>query len=473
MNRRKFSKYSISALSFFGINKAAAQESGQLSGTWYSVLLLGAMALKLKLEIKEDKSVFLYSLDQGEKGIPGKIKSMANNQFNFDFPMINANLKGRLENGIIKGIFTQGIISSALDFSKDEAFLLKIKTAEKPLDAETFDKLFDASNAPAMVVIAKNDAQKELFFIKGKRSFESEIKVTQNDKWHIGSISKSFTAMLVAIFIERGKLDWHTKLRDLLPADYQMLKEYEDITMLHLLSHRSGLPANPPALKFLSYKRENLNPVPERAEFTKSALKMKPVGPKEKTYVYSNIGFVIAGHILELISGKSWEDLIRQEIFVPLDIKSGGFGAPGEKDKLDHPLGHTKSLIGDKLKPAVIGKDSTDNPVVYGPAGTMHINAQDMTKYLMARALRNKILSQKSWEILETPPFKGDYALGIIKRPDGSFFHNGSNMQWYAEFIYSPKDKYCAFSAANYAFMQTVSDPINDALLGAIEAVKK
>ena len=87
------------------------------------------------------------------------------------------------------------------------------------------------------------------------------------------------------------------------------------------------------------------------------------------------------------------------------------------------------------------------------------------------RATRNNIISAKSWEILETPPFGGNYALGVIKRDDGYIWHNGSNTLWYAEMTYNPTDKKHGFAACNSGDVANVNAPLNEVLFSAIAAV--
>ncbi len=470
MNRRFFTQISFSAI-IAGIFSKPARAQSAIYGSFYSALDLGAMKLHLKLEIISPNEVNLYSIDQGNSKIPATKVNVDGDKLSIQFNNIKAKINGTFANEEIDAIFEQGALKQNIIFRRTP-----VDKPAKPKDYAqlTQNKLHELliqSGAPAMIASAQYAEKPSLILVEGKRAIDTDAPANIDDKWHIGSITKSFTALLVAIFVERKKLNWDTKLPDLLGKDYKMDDNYKDVTMLHLLSHRAGLPANIGILKFLSYKKTNPDPRKERIDFVKTALLMKPIGKPEVTFLYSNIGFVIAGHILELINNKSWEDLVRTEIFEKLDLKSAGFGAPGEIGKLTQPVGHNFLPLQKKQKAFYLGKDNNDNPSVLGPAGTIHISASDMLKYTKARATRHNIISAKSWEILETPPFGGNYALGVIKRDDGFIWHNGSNTLWYAEMAYNPNNKKSGFAACNSGDIANVTTPINDALFGAITAV--
>ena len=470
MNRRFFTQISFSAIIAGAFSKAANAQSS-INGSFYSALDLGAMTLHLRLEFVSAKEVNLYSIDQGNSKIPASDVKIDGDKLSIEFNNIKAKINGNFANDEINAIFEQGALKQNIIFTRKPVEKPAPKKNYTPITQSKFHELIIQSGAPAMIAGAQNDNKPSLILVEGIRAIDNNVPVNIDDQWHIGSITKSFTALLVAIFVERKKLNWDTKLPDLLGKDYKMDDNYKDVTMLHLLSHRAGLPANLGMLKFLTFKKTNPDPRSERIYFVKTALLMKPIGKPAETFLYSNIGFVIAGHILELINNKSWEDLVRTEIFEKLDLKSAGFGAPGEIGKLTQPVGHNFLPLQKSQKAFYIGKDNTDNPSVLGPAGTIHISASDMLKYTKARATRNNIISAKSWEILETPPFGGNYALGVIKRDDGYIWHNGSNTLWYAEMTYNPTDKKHGFAACNSGDVANVNAPLNEVLFSAIAAV--
>jgi CubicO group peptidase (beta-lactamase class C family) len=143
---------------------------------------------------------------------------------------------------------------------------------------------------------------------------------------------------------------------------------------------------------------------------------------------YANNGYIVAGAMLEAVSGSSWEDLITTHVFKPLGLASAGFGPPGTPGKLDQPVGHA----GPTPFPPGPGK-TADNPVALGPAGRVHMNLRDLCAYLDAHLRQpDGFLKPDSWKTLHTPPFEGTYAMGWIAE-GGRLWHNGSNTLWYSE----------------------------------------
>ena len=85
---------------------------------------------------------------------------------------------------------------------------------------------------------------------------------------------------------------------------------------------------------------------------------------------------MIAGYIVERTTGKSWDESIRELLFVPLGMTTAGFGSPGTPDRVDQPRGHDG-----KNKPVPPGPDG-DNPPIIGVAGAVHMSLPDWAKYL-------------------------------------------------------------------------------------------
>lgn len=293
--------------------------------------------------------------------------------------------------------------------------------------------------------------------------------MTVNDRWHVGSITKSITATLIARCVEAGQLSWDDTVAGVLGGVAgDMRPEYRDATFRHLLSHRAGLQANIPMAEFTRYRRDNPDPREERVAFARQALSQAPHGAKEATFLYSNNGYVVAAAMLEAKLGAPWETLVRAHVFEPLGLASAGFGAPGTPGAFDEPVGHAAGLLGLRAFPP--GEPITDNPAVMGPAGRVHMRFEDMLRYLSAHRDGAALLSAASWQTLHTPPFGGDYAMGWVKRGD-VLWHNGSNTLWYAEVMCDPAGGVAAVAAANDG-RPSAAPAVGAALLGAATAIE-
>lgn len=300
-------------------------------------------------------------------------------------------------------------------------------------------------------------------WVAGKRSAGKEESVAAGDLWHLGSCTKSMTATLVALLVTRGDLAWDTPLGELVPewvedGDAELM----DVTLVELLCHRAGLPANPDMGALLALRTSTKSLVDQRAEITRAALEQGPSHPPRAAFLYSNTGFVIAGHVAERATGKPWETLMRELVFEPLGMRSAGFGPPGTKGANDQPRGH--SAEGKPLEPGPLA----DNPAALGPAGTVHASLGDWAKYvqLHLRGFRGDVklgeltLSQDTFALLHTPydgPGQG-YGFGWVfeQRPwaggDGSaLWHNGSNTMWYCVTWLGPGNGVAALVTTNTA----------------------
>jgi hypothetical protein len=111
-----------------------------------------------------------------------------------------------------------------------------------------------------------------------------------------------------------------------------------------------------------------------------------------------------------------------------------------------------------------------DNPAVLGPAGRVHMNVTDLLTFVSAHRDRSRLLKTENWDLLHTPPFGGDYAMGWVVRPDGLIWHNGSNTLWYAEAAFDRRAGRSAAAIANDGRTGTSQPAVGRALKSAFAA---
>lgn len=280
----------------------------------------------------------------------------------------------------------------------------------------------------------------------GKRKKGAPVPVTINDKWHIGSITKSMTATMIATLVERGELRWDMTVPQ---AFADIAKEidpgWSEATLAQLVSHRAGAPANF-GLAAQMYRPDALTKRRDfRAQEVAKILAEPPVSTPGTAFLYSNIGLTIAGAIAEAATDTPWETLMQRQVFEPLGLDSAGFGPPRGTKPLDQPWGH-RNLFVFKLaaKPEA---DNSDNTPLIGPAGTVHISMPDLLafaqEHLDAPQAKGKILAKQSAIFLHTPHLQ-EYAAGwvVYDRPWAGgplIWHNGSNLAWYALLVLLPE----------------------------------
>ncbi|HEX8568687.1 MAG TPA: serine hydrolase domain-containing protein [Caulobacteraceae bacterium] len=447
--------------------RAAKAQAAAFAGRWSGLLDAGAQQLRLRLEIDPDGSARLCSLDQGGEAIPAKASSAAPDQLTVKVPAVGGSFDGRrVSADRIEGVWRQGGELPLVLTRGDVA------AAPAPVQALTPERLAELrrkAGSPALAAAAARGSGPARVWVDGERRTGSGAAVRETDIWHLGSITKSMTATLIGRLVDAGKIAWDDTvgagLAEIAP---EMRPAYREVTFRHLLSHRSGLPANIAMPSLLAYARENDDPREERRRYVRQALSAEPVGAAGAAYTYSNSGYVAAAAILEARLGEPWEQLVRTHVFRPLGLASAGFGAPGRAGALDQPVGHAPSLLGGRT-PHPPGQGITDNPAVLGPAGRAHMSLQDLLKYLAAHRDRGDFLKPATWKVLHTPAFGGDYAMGWMVRPEGVLWHNGSNTLWYAEAMVGRE--VVAAAAANDGHLPQSGPAVGAALAAAAAAV--
>lgn len=278
-----------------------------------------------------------------------------------------------------------------------------------------------------------------------------------DDSFHIGSCTKAMTATLCAILIQQQKLKWDSTIGEVLADQREKIRpEYHNVTLQQLLMHRSGLPEDRAPDPVVWPKIRDLRGpmLQQRRRFVELALSQKPTAAAGEKFQYSNAGYTIAGAMCERIMGKTWEELMRKELFKPLGMTTAGFGPPGAAKRVDQPCGHLEA--GEMWLPVPPGP-LADNPAVIGPAGTVHCSLADWAKFAMLHVRGEKgkepLLPAEVFRKLHTAT-DGEYAFGwvVTSRPwagGTALTHAGSNTMWMAVIWLAPKRDEAFLAATN------------------------
>lgn len=340
--------------------------------------------------------------------------------------------------------------------------------------SEQLAAIIAESKTPGMVgavVTSKGGTRIVAIGAAGVRSAGHPEKVTTSDQFHLGSCTKAMTATLCALMVEDGTLRFDLTLADAFPELKDSVRpEYRSVTLADLLHHRSGIPAdlNSSGLWGRIWSHPG-PPEKSRADLIPEILKLPPVGTPGKSYLYSNAGYAIAGHICERTAKKPYEQLLRERVWQPLAMESAGFNVPGIGDDEQHvsqPRGH--NAAGKSMLPTE--KPGPDNPQGAAPAGTAHMNISDWAKFCALhlageRGDKGLLLKPASFKTLhalpdvEDAPGK-DYAMGWIVTPrpwagegkDANVLtHSGSNTMWFAVTWICPSKDFAVLVCANAA----------------------
>ncbi|CAF4990093.1 unnamed protein product [Rotaria sp. Silwood1] len=253
--------------------------------------------------------------------------------------------------------------------------------------------------------------------------------VTVNDKWHLGSETKSMTAILIHMLIEAGKLNLNTTVSEIFPylpfssistppsnsctctnlsnavgyfakspysCGLTIHTSWKYVTVAHLLTHASGLGALETIFAALTVEeyaierngtKESCSNYPWPSRHYRLSLLLPMAIPNSPSSIdvpvafsYSNNNFILLGLILEEIWHLPWESIIQHQLFDPLGMITAGFGSPIEDVPLNsfatQPLGHFIDTDN------VIHSMDRDLPKSWAPAGTVHASLNDWAKFI-------------------------------------------------------------------------------------------
>ena len=323
--------------------------------------------------------------------------------------------------------------------------------------SQMLEDIREKHNFPALAAAVVIDGKIVVANAVGFRKNGGAEKVTVDDKFHLGSVTKSMTATVAAMLVEQGKISWTTTIGEAFPElKSEIDPHYLGVTLEQLLSHRSGAPGDAPGDLWRKAWVAKGTPAEQRLAFIRGILAREPEAKPGTKFIYSNQGYTIAGVMLEKATGKTWEDLLRSMLFEPLGMTTAGFGAPASVGKVDQPWGHTKKMFSGS-EPVPPGP-SADNPLAISPAGAVHCSVGDLAKYaafhMAGERGESKLLKAESFEKLHTAVADNDdYALGwrVLKRSwanGRALMHNGSNTMFYVVVWMAP-EKNCAVIAAS------------------------
>jgi CubicO group peptidase (beta-lactamase class C family) len=343
---------------------------------------------------------------------------------------------------------TVGKVSAA---AATDAHLVDIAAELEPIRQEY--------DFPALAVAVVLEGRPRALVVVGVRKADSTVPAESDDPFHLGSCTKAMTASLVCLLVEEGRLSWNTTLAEYFPELKDRLHaNYRAVTLVHLLSHRAGLPSMTdgfaPVPKAQLQEIPELHPRAQRRRVAEITLSEASVHTPGQQYHYSNAGYTIAGAVIEKVMDESWENLIRKRLFTPLGMTTAGYGAMGTTDRIDAPWQH--KYDGKRTRPVNPGSTS-DNPPFLGPGGRVHCSMADWARYICSvlQACRQEagLLPAAQYTAIREPPFGGSYALGwsTCQRTWGGHVltHSGTNTMNYSVAWVAPAKNFAVLVATN------------------------
>lgn len=183
----------------------------------------------------------------------------------------------------------------------------------------------------AFAVVKDGEVVMEEVF--GVASTETGRPITKDSFFHIASDTKCMTTSLISRLCDRGEMDWDAPVRTYIPEFHIRDDEYVSthMTLKDMASHRSGICSNN-ALWQLP-----LETVPTRKAYMERVMNLAMAAPFRDRFMYQNELYGMLGYAAECVTGKSWEDLIREEIAAPLGMQVAFSGIPEELPDVAEP----------------------------------------------------------------------------------------------------------------------------------------
>jgi CubicO group peptidase (beta-lactamase class C family) len=245
------------------------------------------------------------------------------------------------------------------------------------------EKVLKDWNAPAVGVgIVVND---KLIFARGYgyRDYEKKLPFTPTTLCPIASNSKLFTAVAAGMLVEEGKLTWDQPVRESVPGIRFYNNTLNDtVTLRDMLGHRTGITRHDAIWYKSDFTRKEIF---ERLKY------LEPRVPIRQLFLYNNLMYAATGYLIELQSGKPWEDFVRERILLPLEMKSTGYSMSEMQKSPDHGVPFNEKRDTNELYRIPYYEDTEG----LAPAGAIISNIEEVSHWLIALMNEGKYQSKQ------------------------------------------------------------------------------
>ncbi|WEK42906.1 MAG: serine hydrolase [Candidatus Sphingomonas colombiensis] len=244
-----------------------------------------------------------------------------------------------------------------------------------------------ATGVPGMGVAIVENGAPVLVKGFGEKRIGSGDPVTSHTIFPTGSTGKAFTVAALAVLVDQGKIGWDDRVIDHLP-DFRMWDSWvtREITVRDLLVHRSGLGLGAGDLLFVP--RSNT----PRAESVRRLRYLKPATSFRSTYAYDNVLYMVAGQLIEAVSGQTWEAFVREHVFKPAGMTDSTSDDADRFATVDRAQPHARmngGLRGAGDQEQLDERDGLGRNAA--PAGGLAVSPEDMAKWLQIQLAQGKL----------------------------------------------------------------------------------
>lgn len=267
----------------------------------------------------------------------------------------------------ITGQFSQGGATFPFKLTRGEDPVAKAKKALEGFD-DVVTRGLSQLKVPGVAIAVVKDKEVVLAKGFGLRDVENKLPMTADTILAIGSSSKAFTAFALGTLVDRGQVEWDKPVRTYIPwFRLYDAQAGERLTPRDLVTHRSGLPRH----DLVWYNKGGWS----REQLVRSLASLPPTADLREKWQYNNLMFLTAGYLVETLTGKSWEDSVRDLVFEPLGMACSNFSVlESQKDKdFAQPYAEREGKI---------RKIPFRDISVVGPAGSINSSVNEMSRWV-------------------------------------------------------------------------------------------
>lgn len=276
----------------------------------------------------------------------------------------------------ISGQFTQGGQAFPFTMNRSAGLKAQAKQALAGFD-EIVNKGLQGLNVPGVAVAIIVEDEVVLAKGYGFKDLEKKVPMTPDTLLAIGSASKAFTVFALGTLVDEGKLDWDKPLRNYIPW-FRLYDSSasERLTPRDTVTHRSGLPRH----DLMWYNNTAIS----REDLVRRLAYLKPTADLRAIWQYNNLMYLTAGYLVEVLTGKTWEDGVRAQVLNPLGMKRTNFSVADSQKDSDFSLPYQE-------REGKLEKMAFRSLTNMGPAGSINSSVNEMSSWVLVHINGGKL----------------------------------------------------------------------------------
>lgn len=317
-------------------------------------------------------------------------------------------------------------------------FIFNVQAQDTAIDKmgaidQLLEKYIKEYDVPALSIGIVQDG-KTTYINKGTYKRNSSETIDENSAFQIASLSKTFTGIIINQLIQENKLELNASIVNYLPAHYskKLTEKLESITIRDILHHRSGLRRNSKVLN-----RKDNEPVLydySAADFEKDLKRMRI--KKKKEFEYSNFGYAFLGYIAELVTNKSYEELLKEYVTDIYGLDNTAIDLALRPDLVQSYRKHKRQV---EIVPYVMGKLSPATAIYSSSADLSNLIRHQLSSYKDNEG--GALILTKDMHLI-SKDHSVSYGYGLFDWGNGSHGHGGDMDGYSSDYCFNPEEQF-------------------------------